>query len=79
MRTVLIYKHERREREKSNAHPYGGNYLEKVPDGEGLFHQWGIDYEEFDTGAGNFTTAIVERPNGEIVTPPANMIQFLTQ
>ena len=28
--------------------------------GEALFHQFGVDYEEFETGPGNFTTAIVE-------------------
>ena len=32
----------------------------------GLFHQWGTSYEEFESGAGNFTVAIVEMPDGTI-------------
>lgn len=42
------------------------------------FHQWGIDYEEFaDVGVGNYSIAIVELPNGDIVTPLVNDIRFL--
>lgn len=41
----------------------------------GLFHQWGNDYEEFEDNAGNYTVAIVELPNGEIITPfPRNIV-----
>ena len=43
----------------------------------GYFHQWGCDYEEFESGAGNYSVAIVELPNGKIVTPPASSIEFL--
>lgn len=43
----------------------------------GLFHQWGNDYEEFESGPGNFTVAIVELPDGKIVTPAARDICFL--
>lgn len=43
----------------------------------GIFHQWGNDYEEIGDGAGNFTVAIVELPNGRIVTPAARDIWFL--
>lgn len=45
----------------------------------GYFHQWGCDYEEFETGAGNFSTAIVELPDGKIVTPVATNIKFLSE
>ena len=44
----------------------------------GAFHQWGINYEEFENGPGMYSTAIVELPNGRIVTPAANNIQFIT-
>lgn len=44
---------------------------------KGYFHQWGCNYEEFETGAGNISTAIVELPSGEIVMPAADEIQFL--
>jgi hypothetical protein len=44
---------------------------------EGFFHQWGIDYEEFETGPGNFTVGIVETSDGKIHTPVPSNIQFL--
>ncbi len=78
MRQVRIYKQERRQHEKSEQHPYGGYYYERVLEGEGAFHQWGVAYEEFETGAGNYTTAIVELSDGKIVTPEASMIEFIT-
>lgn len=43
----------------------------------GYFHQWGCNYEEFETGAGNYSVAIVELPNGEIIMPSPDDIQFL--
>jgi hypothetical protein len=66
MRTVNVYKY------KANI-----GCGEKVPDGQALFHQWGVDYEEFEAGAGNFSTAIVERSDGKIETPCADMIEFV--
>jgi|CXWK01.1.fsa_nt_gi hypothetical protein len=32
----------------------------------GVFHQWGCSYEEFESGPGNFTVAIVETKDGVI-------------
>ena len=52
------------------------NKFEKVKDCEGRFHQWGSGYEEFETGPGNYSVAIVELADGEIVTPSADMIKF---
>lgn len=43
----------------------------------GHFHQWGCNYEEMEVGAGNFSVAIVELPNGEVIMPIADDIQFL--
>ena len=43
----------------------------------GVFHQWGNQYEEFENGAGNYTVAIVELPDGSVVMPVACDIQFL--
>jgi hypothetical protein len=53
-----------------------GDY-EKVEIGEALFHQWGVDYEEFESGPGNFSVAIVEYNDGSIkmIYPP--YIKFL--
>ena len=47
-------------------------------DGEATFHRWGCDYEEFENGPGNFTTAVIERDDGTVETPPANWIAFLS-
>ena len=44
---------------------------------KGRFHGWGSNYEEFETGPGNFTTAIIELDNGRIVSCPAETVQFL--
>jgi hypothetical protein len=43
----------------------------------GLFHQWGNDFEEFESGAGNYTVAIVELDDGTVVTHAPDKITFL--
>lgn len=53
---------------------YERGNAEKV---KGRFHGWGRNYEEFETGPGNFTTAIIELDNGRIVSCPAETVQFL--
>jgi len=45
--------------------------------GEALFHQWGMNYEEFETGPGNYSTAIIELPDGQIKNVPAENIRFV--
>jgi hypothetical protein len=76
MRKVKVYKYEKRE-EKNEEYPRGRTYFEKVEDGEGVFHTWGSDYEEFESGPGNYTTAVIERADGKIETPPAHMVEFI--
>lgn len=43
----------------------------------GRFHCWGSDYEEFEAGPGNHTTAVIEQENGEIVVCAPETVQFL--
>jgi hypothetical protein len=50
---------------------------ELVENGEAVFHQFGCDYEEFESGPGNFSTAIVEWPDGRVENVPAQNIRFL--
>ena len=76
MRPVKVFTHEKREL-KDAAHPFGKTYYEKVEKGTGLFHCWGNNFSEFETGPGNFTVAVVEMPDGTVLTPPAEDIQFL--
>ena len=44
---------------------------------EGYFHEFGNNYEEFESGPGNYSVAIVELPDGKIIMPPADSIQFI--
>lgn len=45
----------------------------------GYFHKWGCNYEEFESGAGNYSVALVELPSGEVVMPMPDDIQFLDE
>jgi len=53
----------------------GRRKLEEI--GEAVFHQFGCNFEEFESGAGNFSTAIVEWPDGRVENVPAQNIRFL--
>lgn len=47
--------------------------------GEAKFHQFGMDYEEFENGPGNYSTAIVEWPDGTVEMVRADRIKFLKE
>lgn len=47
------------------------------PVGEAVFHQFGVDYEEFETGPGNYSTGIVEWPDGKVEGIPVHHLQFV--
>jgi len=44
---------------------------------EGLFHQWGNGYEEFESGPGNYSVALVELPNGEMIEVLPTNLKFI--
>ena len=67
MRRVQVYKWDFGNRAKAV----------KVDDGDAWFHEWGVNYTEFESGPGPFSTAIIERDDGTIETPQASMIRFL--
>jgi hypothetical protein len=69
-RKVKVFKYEK-------THKPGKSYFDKVPDGEATFHAFGCDYEEFEEGPGNFSTAIIERKDGAIENVPVEMIKFI--
>ena len=48
------------------------------PQGEATFHQFGVGYEEFEAGPGNFTTAVVEWPDGRVESVPVEHVRFVT-
>lgn len=41
------------------------------------FHAWGVNHEVYETGPGNYSTAIVERSDGTIRMVSADLIRFL--
>lgn len=45
--------------------------------GIAVFHQFGCNYEEFDNGPANYSTAIIEWPNGVVENVPAEHIRFI--
>ena len=49
----------------------------KQIDIEGNFHHWGVNYEEFETGPGNYTVAIIELDNGKVVEAMPDTVRFL--
>lgn len=66
-RKVVVYEYQKAK---------GASHFEKVCVGNGLFHQFGVDYEEFEIGPGNFSTGIVEMPDGEVKNVPVELIVF---
>lgn len=53
------------------------NRSEKIEYGIGEFCQFGLGVEEDSNGFTNFSVAIVEMPDGSVLTPQANMIKFI--
>ena len=44
----------------------GKSKVIKVETNKGMFHQWGVNFEEFETGPANYSVAIVELDDGSI-------------
>lgn len=55
----------------------GTSCWEKEFTHEGVFHQWANAYEEFESGAGNYTVALIELKNGEIEEVLPMNIKFI--
>ena len=52
-------------------------FMTLTEDGEATFHAWGLNYEGFESGPGNFSTAIVERDDGTVENVPVEHIRFI--
>lgn len=46
--------------------------------GTAKFHQWGVEFTEFENGPGNSTVAIIELETGEIKTVYPQHIEFIS-
>jgi len=44
---------------------------------QGHFRKFGVDYEVFESGIGNYSTAIIEKDDGFLVNVPVENVQFL--
>lgn len=69
-RPVSVFKWFRPEDAKYSD-PYTKEFV-----GAGKFHQFGCDFEQFEDGAGNFTTAVVEMPDGSIENIAVDLVRF---
>ena len=49
----------------------------QVEDGEGIFAQYGTDFEEHSGDLCSVSSAIVEMPDGRVRNMPLHMIRFL--
>ena len=68
MRLVEYYEHKRVE-----------GKLQKFLAGEGVFHKWGVEFEEFESGPGNYSTAIIELDDGTVKNIPVELIKFISK
>jgi hypothetical protein len=50
-----------------------------VEAGEGTFVQYGVDFAETRDGTSQYTSAIVEMPDGRVRNYPLHMIRFLKE
>ena len=78
MRKVIYSKSVRKERPRTKpGEPFKPEiYYEMEEQGWATFHQFGIDFEEFEGGPGSFTTAIIELADGQVLNVPAENIRF---
>jgi len=72
LRPVRVYHRPQRPKEGGGFH-----YPSEIQHEIASFHQFGTDYEEFENGPGPFPIAVIELPDGSVITPRADMIQFL--
>lgn len=68
MRRVMVSEY------RKQAPPHSWRMEEK---GVAIFHTFGNGYAEFETGAGNFSTAIIEWPDGTVDNVPVQHVRFL--
>lgn len=48
-----------------------------VPAETGMFHAWGVEYQEFEAGPGNFSVAIIEFEDGKVETFSVPQVRFI--
>jgi len=66
-RKVVVYEYQRAK---------GAEHFEKVNVGSGVFLEFGVDFEELERGVGNYSTALVEMPDGSVKNVPVELVVF---
>lgn len=74
MRKVIYSEYVKHEPNDLVKHPYS----ELEEQGEAVFHQFGVDFAEFEIGPGSFSTAIIELPDGQVKNIQVEHIRFIT-
>lgn len=69
MRKVMVSEYEKQ----------GDGRFKLEEKGEAVFHQFGCNYEEFEGGVGNYTTAIIEWLDGTVGNVPVEHVRFLCE
>jgi hypothetical protein len=69
---MVLYKAERPRNEWTKHSVYYPEYTER-----GTFHTWGVSHVEFETGPGNYTVAVIEKPDGTFIEVPTNAVKFI--
>ena len=70
MRKIIVYKPVRNDSTKK---------WETVEDGTAFFHAFGCSYEEFNSGPGNYSVAIIERDDGTVEMVAPDRIKFIKE
>lgn len=73
MRAVQIYKHEQVQDSETKKWT---NVIS--PDCLAVSHGFGVDFEEFETGAVSYSTVICELSDGSIRNVPVQLVKFIT-
>ncbi len=75
---VEVFKWVKKKRPFDEDNPHATrDYSEWALSFIGAFLQFGNDYEEFETGPGNFTCALIKDDDGKVHMVRADMIRFL--
>lgn len=73
LRRVQVFKHELdKEKSREYHHVYKEVYW-----CDANFHEFGVCYEEFEGGIGNYSVAIVELDCGKVESIEASLIRFI--
>lgn len=62
---------------KRKVEYFNGHGSKRKKLGEAIFHQFGCTFCEFDTGPGNYSTAIIELDDGKVLNIDAENIKFI--